>query len=322
MRWIWPLALYFASSTPVAYADQVPDGIVWLDKIVSAAQRLNYSGTFTYSSGNQLETSRVTHVVDASGEREKLEVLDGSPREVIRINSEVKCYLPDERTVIIDQSTHRRRFPARLSDSLSGVTEYYKIRVGELGRVAGRDSRLLTLEPKDNLRYGHQLWADAATGLLLRARMVGDRGEPIEQFVFTDVVIGPAVDKEKLRPKFSGTSSDWRIVNAKAIDSPANETEWVFRSQLPGYQQGTWMRRRLQADRPEAFHVVFSDGLAAISVFIEPIRPNQQERVGLFASGPFNVYKRSHGDFVLTLLGEVPSAALKLLGDGIEQRRK
>ena len=82
------------------------------------------------------------------------------------------------------------------------------------------------------------------------------------------------------------------------------------------------MRRKLQADRPEAFHVVFSDGLAAISVFIEPLRPDHPEQVGMFVVGPFNLYKRNLGDVALTLLGEVPAAALKLLGDGIELRRK
>lgn len=322
MRWAWPLALLFASSSPPAYSDQPVDAVAWLDKIVSAAQKLNYSGTFTYSSGNHIETSRITHVVDASGEREKLEVLDGSPREVIRVNSEVKCYLPEERTVIIDQSAHRRAFPARLSDSFSSVSQHYRVRIGEMSRVAGRDSRMLTLEPKDNLRYGHHLWADVASGLLLRTRMVGDRGEAIEQFVFTDVTIGTLVDKERLKPKFSNKSADWRIVNAKASASPNDEMDWVFRAQLPGYEQSTWMRRKLQADRPEAFHVVFSDGLAAISVFIEPLRADYPERFGTFASGPFNLYKRNLGDFALTLLGEVPPAALKLLGDGIEQRRK
>jgi sigma-E factor negative regulatory protein RseB len=296
--------------------------VAWLNKIVAATKKLNYSGSFTYSSGNQIETSRITRVVDAAGEREKLEVMDGSPREVTRVNSEVKCYLPEERTVIIDQSVHGRTFPARLSDSLSRVTEYYRVRIGEMGRVAGRESQMLTLEPKDSLRYGHQLWADTASGLLLRTRLVNDRGESIEQFMFTDVTIGSQVDKDKLKPKFLNKSADWRIINAKATDSPNDEGDWVFRAQLPGYQQGTWMRRRMQADRPEAFHVVFSDGLAAISVFIEPIRPNHPERVGVFSSGPFNVYKRIHGDFVLTLLGEVPATAVKLLGDGIELRRK
>lgn len=316
------LAFAFASCSSPVFADQPIDGVVWLDKIVSAAQKLNYSGTFTYSAGSHMETSRITHVADASGERERLEVLDGSPREVIRVNNEVKCYLPEERTVIIDQSVLRRAFPARLSESLNSVTEFYRIRVGEMSRVAGRDSRLLILEPKDSLRYGHQFWADASSGLLLRTRMVGERGEAIEQFMFTDVTIGASVDKEKLKPKFLNRSSDWRIVNAKVTDSPSDESEWVFRSPLPGYQQSTWMRRKLQADRPDAFHVVFSDGLAAVSVFIEPLRPNHQERVGLFVSGPFSVYKRIQGDFVVTVLGEVPATALKMLGDGIEQRRK
>jgi sigma-E factor negative regulatory protein RseB len=315
--WLSLLAIDGLAAQPASL-----DGIGWLGRIAAAAQKLNYVGTFTYSNGAHAETSRITHIVVGGTEKEKLEVLDGSPREVIRTGDEVKCYLPLERLVIIDQAVHRRAFPARLNDSLDSITENYTVSKGETQRVAGRESQLLILKPKDELRYGHMLWADVATGLLLRSRMVNDRNEPVEQFSFTDVAIGGQIGKDKLKPKFSGKSQEWRVVNARATESPKGEGAWVFQGQLPGYQQSALMRRQLKQDRPDAYHIVFSDGLAAISVFIEPAAADHNERVGLFVSGPFNVYKRPHGDHMLTVLGEVPMAALKRVGDGIEERKQ
>lgn len=319
-RWVLLAATVGLSLPAFAGEADTPNALSWLNRMVAAAQKLNYSGTFTYASGSQIETSRITHLVDVEGERERLEVLDGSPREVVRNNDEVKCFLPKERTLIIDQAADRRTFPARVTASLGAVTEHYRVRLGELGRVAGREAQLLVLDPRDDYRYGHQLWADTATGLLLRARMVNERNESIEQFAFNDIVIGGNIDRDRLRPKFSVKSGDWRVVNAKAVESKSDDGGWVFHNLLPGFRQTAVMKRQLQADRPDAYHVVFSDGLAAISVFIEPA-PLGDQKLGMFTSGPFNVYKRPHGDHVLTVLGEVPPAALKLLGDGVARRK-
>ena len=68
------------------------DGTAWLQKIASAAHLINYSGTFVYRHDGYMETSRIVHISDASGEHEKLEVLDGPPREIVRNNDEVICY--------------------------------------------------------------------------------------------------------------------------------------------------------------------------------------------------------------------------------------
>src|ERR1035437_5289246 len=151
---------------------QQQDGLFWLGRVVTAAQNLNYSGTFVYQNGTQTETSRITHLVEAGKEFERLEVLDGSPREVIRNNDEVKCYLHESRTLIIEKSGQRSSFPVLLPASLAGLAEHYSIRKGLPGRVAERESQSVLLEPRDDLRYGHQFWIDVSTGLLLKAGML------------------------------------------------------------------------------------------------------------------------------------------------------
>ena len=133
MRWCWLVLLSIAVP---AFADP-NDGLAWLQRISAAARTLNYSGTFVYQRGRQTETSRITHWVEASGEYEKLEVLDGTPREVVRFNDEVKCFLPDRKTVRVEQRRNRSVFPNLLPESLTGLNENYYVHRAEPDRVAG-----------------------------------------------------------------------------------------------------------------------------------------------------------------------------------------
>lgn len=303
----------------VAHAEMPTDPLAWLGRIASAAQRLNYVGTFSYQTGKRIETSRIMHVVDAQGEYERLEVLDGSPREVIRSNGEVRCLLPDQRTVIIDRPGDRRAFPARLPASIGVLAENYRIRKGEFGRVAGHEAQQIVLEPKDDLRFGHVLWADAQSGLLLKARMVDERGETVEQFVFNDVQIGVELTRERVASRQT-VANDWKIVQAGGSPLREDELPWVLRAPLPGFQQSSVMRRQLGRAHAEAVHIVYSDGISTVSAFIEPISAGSQSAAGEFSSGATNIYKRQLDGHLITVLGEVPQRTLRRLGDAIERK--
>lgn len=306
-----------------AHGDQPANAIAWLEKMAAAAQKLNYTGTFTYQSGGNSETSRITHVVDASGEYERLEVLDGSPREIVRSNDEVKCYLPDDKMVIIEKRGQHKSFPALLPASVVNLGEHYQVRLGEVARVAGFDSQLVILEPRDVLRYAHHFWADVNSGLLLKARMVNERNETIEQFAFSQLQISGAIDRDALKPRFDTESRNWRIHNARASQSLSAGSEWQFRTQLPGFRKSAGMKRQARAGREgEITHFVFTDGLASISVFVEPLGDRKEAEKATYTVGAINVYKRVAGKHLLTVLGEVPMASLMRLGDGMEPRRK
>ncbi len=304
-----------------AGAEVPSDPLWWLGRIASAGERLNYVGTFVYQAGGHVETSRIAHRADHTGEYERLEVLDGSPREVIRNGTEVRCVLPDQKIVIIDESGGRRAFPARLPASFGNLAESYRIRKGELGRVAGLEVQALVLEPRDNLRYGHTLWAELQSGLLLKSRVVDERGEVVEQFTFSDVRIGGEIDGELLKPRFKH-EDDWRVVNARGSAMPEGESGWVLSEPLKGFSLVSVMRRPLGRDRGEALHMVFSDGLAAISVFIEPVGEGASGGLGALATGSFNIYKRTVNGHLVTALGEVPLRAVQRLGDSIEPAQR
>ncbi|MDR2239486.1 MAG: MucB/RseB C-terminal domain-containing protein [Zoogloeaceae bacterium] len=322
------LALGGALAAP-AYCDERGDAIAWLEKMATAAKKLNYTGTFTYRSyqgGGDAETSRITHFVDASGEFERLEVLDGSPREIIRSNDEVKCFLPDDKMVIVEKRGQYKAFPALLPASAGKLDAYYRMRLGDIERVAGLDSQLVILEPRDALRYGHHFWADIASGLLLKARMVDERNEIIEQFVFSQLQVNGAISKEALKPRFDTDSKTWRIHDAHSSQSLSAGSGWQFKVQLPGFRKSAGMQRQSGAvDGKRITHFVFTDGLAAISVFIEPLEgqpPALEQDAAMSSAGAINVYKRLAGNYMLTVLGAVPMDSLKRLGDGMEPRKK
>ncbi|EGF33883.1 Sigma factor RpoE negative regulatory protein RseB precursor, partial [Oxalobacteraceae bacterium IMCC9480] len=141
-------------------SDDSRDAQSWLLRIQVAAKKVNYSGTFVYQQASQVRTSRITHILDGKNEIEKLEILDGKPREYIRNNDEIICYVPESKTLLVENKGAQDVFPAILASNGTDITVYYDVRRGESVRVAGYDSFALILEPKDNLRYGYRLWAE------------------------------------------------------------------------------------------------------------------------------------------------------------------
>lgn len=304
-----------------ARADAPSDPLSWLGRIASAGQRLNYVGTFVYQSGGQVETSRIVHRVEGGIEYERLEVLDGSPREVIRRGNEVHCVLPERRTVIIDEAAGRRAFPARLPGSPGGLAEHYRIRKGEVSRVAGYEAQSVVLEPRDNLRYGHVLWAEMQTGLLLKSRTVDAGGGLVEQFSFSDLQIGGEVDPALLESRFD-QGEGWQVVNARGNDLDERDAGWSLAEPLPGYTLSSVMRRPLGRERGEALHMVFSDGLAAISVFIEPVGDASAIGLGPISNGAISIFKRTVNGHLVTTLGEAPEQAVRRLGESVRAREQ
>jgi sigma-E factor negative regulatory protein RseB len=313
------LACFLALSASFAHAQ---DALDWLQRMNQAAKTLNYTGVFVYQSRGRSETSKVTHLADASGEHERLETLDGAPREVVRNNEEVLCYLPAERLVVVDKAGVGR-FPERLVARPSTLGENYMVRLGEVGRVAGREAQLILLLPRDEMRYGYQLWADTSTGLLLKARMVGDSSDVIEQFAYTELSLGGPADREKLRPR-TVRAPDWQVVNVRGIDLRPEDVPWSFRGLPTGFRLQSIVKRVMHGGSAEALHAVFSDGLANVSVFIEQTGKGSTvpASASTASTGSTGIFKRMSGDHLVTALGEVPAQTLQRIAEGVEARKK
>ncbi len=295
---------------------QSPETLSWLRKIHEATQRLSYSGTFVYQNGNRSETSRITRYVDpGGGDIERLEVMDGVPREIVRTKDAVRCYLPDSRVVKVDRRTERT-FPALVPERITALAGHYDISLGETRRIAGFDCQEVVLQPKDNLRYGYRLYADAGSGMLMKAVTVDAKGNSVEEFTFTQLSLGH-VTREMVRPRHAVKA--WRIENAEA--APARLTGWGLASELPGFRKVTELKRRLGESRPVG-QMVYSDGLAAVSVFIEPLEGRRDPvRTGLASMGAIHIYTREVANHMITVVGEAPALSVQRIADAVEFRR-
>lgn len=325
LSWIW-LAAGLVSH--LAWAQAAPtqtEGLQWLQRVSVAPQKLNYSGTFVYRNGTRSETSRIVHLVSNGNQMEKLEVLDGSPREIVRYNDEVICYLPESRLVIVEQRSVRRGFPSLLSGGLAGLSEHYLIRTEGNARVAGFDSQIIRLEPRDVWRYGHQLWVDVGSGLLLKADIFDEDGEVLESLAFTELRIGEPIRPEALKSSHAAAAREgWHVRQARLRDL-RDDTPWIFRVALPGFRKQAAFRRSAarQGENLDMLHWVFSDGLVALSVFISPLRPKADRgEESLQTMGALSVMKRVVEGHQVVVMGDLPPAALKRFADGIGMRGK
>ncbi len=313
--------LSFLLPVSAAIAQTEPSALQWLQRIYAATQKLSYTGTFVYQQGQQVETSRIIHIVEASGPRERLETLDGTPREIVRTGDEVVCYLPGSMTVKIDKQPGRRAFPEVLSEQLRDLSENYSLKKGEVERVGGYSCQVIALEPKDRMRYGHRLWADLNTGMLLKAKTFDENKEVLEQFAFTQLRIGGKIGRDQLKPRYFRQSRDWRVEDSGTMRANLAEAGWTIRSRPAGFRTVTELVRTMGGTSGVG-HIVLSDGLAAISVFIQPATSKQPApQPGLLRQGAINVYARPVGSYWITVVGEAPPESVKYIADSVEYRR-
>jgi sigma-E factor negative regulatory protein RseB len=301
---------------PAVVHAQSAETLGWLRKMHDATQKLSYTGRFVYQNGPRSETSRITRYVDGAGDIEKLEVLDGMPREIVRTKDTVRCYLPGLRLMKVDRRTERD-FPALLPERITALARHYDISLGETRRIANYDCQEVVLTPRDNLRYGYKLYADTNSGMLLRAVTIDAAGEQIEQFTFTQLTIG-RVTRDMVRSRHEA-SREWRVEDAAA--APARLAGWGLSSELPGFRKVIELKRRLGESR-SAGQVVYSDGLAAVSVFIEPLDGRSDPvRTGLASMGAIHIYTREVANHMVTVVGEAPAVSVQRIANAVEYRR-
>ncbi len=314
--WLWLAAMPLANAAGSAYPG---DLVVWLNQVAVAAERLNYTGTFVYQHGSTVEVSKVAHRVDSSGEMTRIDVLSGPPHAFLSVNDEVFCYIPDGDRVKVEKRERHKFFPALLPVPASAIAEHYTLKPLGHANVAGHDCIGVMLVPKDEYRYGYILWADAATGLLLKAQPLDADSKPSGQFVFTQVSIGTAPQRDAFKPGFA----DKKTVRVASEDT-YGLTDWRVTQLPPGFAKVMEARRMLPGKKTPVIQLVYSDGLATVSLFIEPYANLVNPMRGLASQSLLNVYARPVGAYQVTALGEVPSDTVMQMANNLahENQRK
>lgn len=313
------LTAFLAAHEPARAADAAPatdDVVQLLSRIQQAARKQDYAGVFMYQQGEMIQSSRLVHVLDGTGERERLEILDGQPREYLRHNEDVQCLIPERKTVLVER---RRgdRFPGLLLGDPANLAEHYKISTEpKLHRVAGRECRLIMIEPLDKLRYGYRLCADVETNLLLKAQTLNAARGVVEQVSFTSLRLGSEVDPQLLTSRWS--TRDWKVLEPSM--APVDLSAQGWRIPAPKGFKVIMQVARSMGRGATVNQMVLSDGLAAISVFIEPYDSQRGHHPphGAAQRGSITVYGTRIADFWLTAVGEVPVATLEQLAEATE----
>lgn len=293
----------------------------WLVKMNMAVQDNNYDGIFVYRQGDQLESMRIVHSVSNGEHRERLVSLNGEAREVIRNNRDVICYLPSKKSVVIEhRKSSQKNFPALLPRRLDQLSPHYQLLLGGSDRVARRATQLVVIKPKDAYRYGYYLWADRKTGLLLQASLVGVDGKVVEQFMFTNIIIGQKINAADLKSSYSGKKWVWHR-EKEASSSKATEMRWKVEQLPAGFSLSRRILRNMPMGNMTVEHLVYSDGLAAISVFIEPRGKKHKHKMkGATGMGAVHAYGTVVNNHQITVVGEVPAATVAMVGKSITYR--
>lgn len=291
----------------------------WIQAARTAALRVNYTGTIIYQAGGEMTSSRITHMFDGSKSHERIQTLDGKPREYLRKRSgsddEVQCLIPESKKIIVEKRSVEDSFPSLASASPDEILQRYEAKLGPVERVAGLESQALALEPRDNLRYAYRLWLDRTTGLLLRAQTLNERNEVIEQISFSDVRIGERIDRSALKSPWS--TDGWSVVRSEYRQADLAKLGWIVPTP-DGFRRTKEVVRRLHS--ADAMQVVFADGLATISVFIEPGSALADPPDSVRVHGPTSAFSRRVSEALVTVVGEVPPGTVRAVAQSVEFR--
>jgi sigma-E factor negative regulatory protein RseB len=319
MRLLAELCGLFLVVAANAYADQTPAD--WLEIASFAGHQTDYSGVFVFQYDNRVETSNIIHVTEANGEYEKLDSLDGPQREIISHDGHLWSYT-NHKMVQLGSQHKRNSFPSLLPEQLSALSANYQARLMGVERVAGYNAQVILFQPKDNLRYAHKIWVHTDSGLLLKAAVLGDKNKVAEQYAFTQLQIGGKIDRSWIKASDSVGSHGKAAVEDTDNDITPTKSGWVADTLPSGFRKTLEILRRMHGKHAPVTQIVYSDGLSAISIFIEPNDADADDIDGLSSRGAVNLYHKVMDQNLITVVGEVPPRTVMQVLDSVRYNGK
>ncbi|NKB64700.1 MAG: hypothetical protein GKR95_22140 [Gammaproteobacteria bacterium] len=294
----------------------------WLMKINGAAAEVNFSGIFVYTHEGKVEVMQVTRRVDDGMMQERLYALNGEAREIIRDMSRVWCYIPDQNVGVHDyRQISESGFPRIVPGDFDKLSKNYTFSEGGYERIADRRAHQINVIPKDPYRYGYVLWADEESGLLLRSDLVDHSGNIIEQYMFVDVEIGIDIPDSALQAVSNKDQLEWFGNANPPISAPSTSSSWLIGQVPGGFQLSKHIRRMSPMEAEEVEHLVYTDGLSTISVFIKEARVGQSSMKGLLKMGAVHAYRNTIEHYRVTVMGEVPAQTVQFVSQGISYKQ-
>ena len=297
----------------------------WLLRLHEAPRACAYIGTFVVTAGNDMSSSRIWHVGDGQRQMERVESLTGTPRTTFRRNDEVVTFLPDSRTVVHETREALGLFPNLLNRADASVTQLYRLRMMGQGRVAGLQADIAQLLPVDGFRYGYQIWTDQKTGLMIKIQTLDAHANVLEQAAFSELELDAPVTMVKLKSMMDDTKG-YQVIHPHLTPTTADQEGWFLSTTVPGFApvrcykrqdgDGSTVKATLQC--------VFTDGLASVSLFVEPFDASRHARMlthNQMSMGATNLRVRQLADWLLTAVGEVPPQTLATFVQAFERKQ-
>ncbi|MDP3172091.1 MAG: MucB/RseB C-terminal domain-containing protein [Polaromonas sp.] len=293
----------------------------WLMRMHEASRNRSYVGTFVVSSGGVMSSAKIWHVCDGKQQIERVDTLTGPRRSTFRHNDQVVTFLPDEKLVRTEKRESLGLFPALLQTTSSHIGDFYQARQEGRERVAGVDADVIALVPKDAMRFGYRVWAEQKRGLVVKLQTLDTDGKVLEQAAFSELQFDVPVKPEKLAQMMNKVDG-YRVERPGLVKTTASAEGWNLKKPVAGFQAMSCHKRpRLTPAGDESLQWVFSDGLASVSIFVEPYDAQRHARESRMSMGATQTLTRRVDAWWLTVIGEVPMATLGLFADGIERSK-
>ena len=289
----------------------------WIQKMSGAMQGLSYQGRFVYLQDNNLESMSITHINDADGVRERLLSLNGEAREILRDNNNLTCIWPSSRQVVVDRSSQSTRSPLWVPEDVERLSRHYRFSVIGKDRIADQSSIIVSIMPKDKLRYGMKVWINDDNGLMLQSLVVDGDHQTLEQIMFTQMekIDDASTLSFSVLPRINDGYALIRSHNGVQASQMEADSRWQLKTLPQGFRIESSFRKKMPDSDTVIQQMVLSDGMASVSIFIEPT--SEESLTGETSMGAINAYGARQNEFTVTAIGEVPAITVRQLAEAV-----
>jgi len=287
-----------------------------LERMSEAVRTLDYEGRLVVQAGDQMDAMYIVHRVDQGTEKERVVSLTGQPREIIRSDEAVACLVPGrDNPINVRRPAHHQSFSPLRGVSTDQLEMSYRLQILEEEKVAGREAHQVLIRPQDDLRYGYRLFIDRESDLPLRSVMFDEAMRIVSQMMFVELKTGPAVTpiERDISTMRRARADRPKTVPLERLARPV----WDFRKTPPGFELAVHRRRPLPEGPGELEHFIFSDGLATVSVYIQP-HNGDGALSGESVLGGVNAVGRILDGHEVVVVGEVPLKTLHWFAQYVE----
>ncbi|WP_200932235.1 MucB/RseB C-terminal domain-containing protein [Pseudorhodoferax sp. Leaf265] len=294
----------------------------WLTRMHDASRKRAYTGTFVVSSEAMLASARIWHACEGEQQIERVDALTGPPRTTFRRNDHVVTFLQDSKVARMEKREALGLFPNLLQAADTSIAEFYGAKRLGQDRVAGFEADIVLLKPKDKLRFGYRVWSEKKSGLVIKLQTLDVDGKVLEQAAFSELQIDAPVRLDSLARMMNKTAG-YRTERVETLVADPAAEGWALSEPVPGFRSMSCIKRAPQPGMPPStMQWVFSDGLASVSLFVEPYDAQRHLKEGLVGMGATQSLMRRSEDWWLTAVGEVPVATLKSFAAALQRTRK